>query len=38
VQTAVLVLAVGHLLSYALLYLLCLHAVDAADARRLPST
>jgi O-antigen/teichoic acid export membrane protein len=37
VQTAVLVLAVGHLLSYALLYRLCLHAVDAADARRLPS-
>ena len=34
VQVAVIVLAVGHVLSYALLYGLCLHAADAADAHR----
>jgi O-antigen/teichoic acid export membrane protein len=34
VQVAVIVLAVGHVLSYGLLYGLCLHAADAADARR----
>ena len=34
VQVAVIVLAIGHVLSYALLYGLCLHAADTADARR----
>jgi O-antigen/teichoic acid export membrane protein len=34
VLVAVIVLAVGHVLSYAALYWLCLHAADAADAGR----
>ncbi len=34
VQVAVIVLAIGHVVSYALLYGLCLHAADAADAHR----
>lgn len=34
IQVAVIVLAVGHVLSYAVLYALCLHAADATDARR----
>ena len=34
VQVAIVVLAVGHVVSYVLLYGLCLRAVDAADARR----
>jgi O-antigen/teichoic acid export membrane protein len=33
VLTAVIVLAVGHVLSYAALYILCLHAADVADNR-----
>jgi len=37
VQIAVVVLAVGHVVSYAVLYGLCLRAVDAADLRRQPS-
>ena len=34
IQVAVIVLAVGHVLSYGVLYGLCLHAADATDARR----
>jgi O-antigen/teichoic acid export membrane protein len=34
VQVAVIVLAIGHVTSYALLYGLCVHAADAADAGR----
>jgi O-antigen/teichoic acid export membrane protein len=37
VQIAIVVLAVGHVVSYAVLYGLCLRAVDAADLRRQPS-
>ena len=38
IQVAVIVLALGHVLSYGVLYGLCLHAADATDARRQRAT